>query len=169
MNLVLIGYRGTGKSVVAKLLAERTGRPVVSLDEEIVRRIGCSIPAYVAKFGWEAFRDVEQEVAAEVSGRDGLIVDAGGGVVTRRANVDALRDRGRIIWLSADPATIAARIQDDRNRPSLTGDKSFLDEVEEVLAARTPLYADAAHFQVDTTGRTPLEVAECILRLVPDL
>ncbi len=169
MNLVLIGYRGTGKSVVAKLLAERTGRPVVSLDEEIVRRIGCSIPAYVAKFGWEAFRDVEQEVAAEVSGRDGLIVDAGGGVVTRRANVDVLRNHGRVIWLTADPATIVARIQDDRNRPSLTGDKSFLDEVEEVLAARTPLYADAAHLQVDTAGQTPLEVAEWILRLVPDL
>lgn len=169
MNLVLIGYRGSGKSAVARHLAKRTGRPVMSLDEEIVRRIGCPIPEYVAEHGWEAFRDVEQEVTAEAGARDGLIVDAGGGVVTRRANVEALRDHGYVVWLTADPATIATRIQNDRNRPSLTGDKSFIDEVEEVLSARMPLYEEMAHYRVDTVGRTPRQVAELILDLVPEL
>lgn len=166
MNIVLIGYRGTGKSAVARHLADRTGSIVFSIDAEIVRRIGCTIPKYVAQMGWDAFRDVESMIAAEVGARDGLIIDAGGGVVTRQGNVDALRANGRVFWLTADPATIVSRIQGDRNRPSLTGTKSFLEEVEEVLSLRLPLYAAAAHHEVATQDRTPRQVAEEILTIL---
>lgn len=158
-NLVLIGYRGTGKSTVARLLAERLGMEVVSLDEEIVRRAGRSIPDIVREGGWEAFRELESEVVRDAVKVPGRIIDSGGGVVTRQENVDALRAYGTVVWLTATPEEIASRIRDDGGRPSLTGTKSFLEEIEEVLAAREPLYRAAAHHVVSTSGRTPEEVA----------
>ncbi len=84
MNLVLIGYRGTGKSTIARLLSRRLSRDVVSLDQEIVRDTGRSIPEIVAEHGWPHFRDIEADVTRRVAARDDLIIDAGGGVILRR-------------------------------------------------------------------------------------
>ena len=165
MNLVLIGYRGTGKSTVARLLSQRLGRDVVSLDQEIVRDTGRSIPEIVAEHGWPHFRDVEAAVTRRVAARDGLIVDAGGGVILRRENVDALRHHGMLFWLRASVPVIVARIQAGTERPALTAGKSFTEEVEEVLRERTPLYEAAAHHQVDTDTRTPADVAAEVARL----
>ena len=165
MNLVLIGYRGTGKSTVARLLSQRLGMDVVSLDEEIVRDAGRSIPEIVAADGWPHFRDMESAVTRRVAARDGLIIDAGGGVILRRENVEHLRHHGRLFWLKASVPAIVARIHTGTERPALTAGKSFTEEVEEVLRERTPLYAAAAHHQVDTDGRTPEDVAAEVARL----
>jgi shikimate kinase len=153
MNLVLIGYRGTGKSVIGHRLGRLLRMPVVSLDEEIVRHAGQSIPDLVAAHGWPHFRDVEEELVRRFAGRDGQILDCGGGVVERPGNAAVLRARGRIFWLRAQVATIVGRIGGDKNRPSLTGAKSFTDEVSEVLQRRTPLYQAMAHETVDTDGK----------------
>jgi shikimate kinase len=165
MNLVLIGYRGTGKSVIARRLGRLLDRPVVSLDSEIVRRAGKSIPDLVAERGWEHFRDLEEQVCRRVGTQDGQILDCGGGVVEREANAAALREHGRVFWLRATPATIVARIGGDSNRPSLTGGRSFTDEVSEVLQRRTPLYQAMAHQAIDTDGRTRDDIAAEIARL----
>jgi shikimate kinase len=87
MNLVLIGYRGTGKSVVAARLVEKLPMTVVSLDEEIEREAGLSIPEIVKKHGWSWFRDLESEITKRLSAMDNLILDTGGGVVLRKENV----------------------------------------------------------------------------------
>jgi shikimate kinase len=164
VNLVLIGYRGTGKSAIARQLGGLLKRRVVSLDEEIVRRGGQPISEIVAAHGWPHFRDLEEAVCREFGAQDGLIIDCGGGVVEREANHAALRAGGRVFWLRATPATIVARIGGDRSRPSLTGTKSFLDEVEEVLARRTPLYEHLAHETVDTDARSLDDLASAIAR-----
>jgi shikimate kinase len=169
VNVVLIGYRGTGKSTVARLLAEMLGRRVFTTDAEIVRRVGCPIPEFVAREGWDRFREVEAEVCREAGSLDGWIIDAGGGVVVRPENVEALRATGRVVWLTAHPDTLAARIGHCTQRPSLTGRKSFLEEIEEVLEERRPLYRSAAHLTVDTDNRTPKEVAEEIAELLREL
>ena len=164
MNLVLIGYRGTGKSVIAQRLGRLLSMPVVSLDEEIVRLAGQRIPDLVAAHGWPHFRDLEEQVCRRFGERDGQILDCGGGVVERPANAAALRAHGRVFWLKARPATIVARIGGDQNRPSLTGAKSFTDEVSEVLERRTPLYESMADEVVETDGRRLDELAAWIAR-----
>ena len=111
MNLVLIGYRGTGKSTVATLLAARLGMEVVSLDDEIVRQAGRPIPEIVAQHGWPHFRDLESEVTERVAARDGLIIDAGGGVILRPENVSNLKRGGTLFWLRASVPVIVARIE----------------------------------------------------------
>jgi shikimate kinase len=148
---------------VAKLLGERLGMEVVSLDEEIVRQAG-PIPEIVAKHGWPHFRDVEAEVTKRVSARDGIIIDSGGGVILRAENVENLKRNGKLIWLRASVPVIVKRIEGGTQRPSLTEGKSFTEEVEDVLRERTPLYEAAAHHQVDTDRLDPEQVAEEVRR-----
>ena len=164
MNIVLIGYRGAGKSTVGKLVAARLGRPIVSTDREIVRRAGSSIPDIVATHGWEYFRDLESTVCQELAGRDNLVIDAGGGAILRQKNVDVLKRNGRLIWLTASVETIAARIGSDTQRPSLTGTKSHVEEIREVLNERMPKYQTAADVTIATDDRSIDELARTILQ-----
>jgi shikimate kinase len=166
MNVVLIGYRGTGKSAVAGQLADALGLQAVSLDAEIERKAGKSIPQIVADAGWPAFRDLEEQVVRTFAVRDGLILDCGGGVIEREANYPVLRAAGPVVWLTASTETVIDRIQGDDQRPSLTGTKTFTDEVAEVLQRRTPLYRRMAHVQVDTDRRSIREVVDEIRRLL---
>lgn len=166
MNIVLVGYRGTGKSTVGRALAARLGRDLISTDEEIVRRAGCAIPEIVAQHGWEYFRDLETDVCRQLAGRDNLIIDTGGGAVMRQQNVDVFKRNGKIFWLTASVQAITSRISGDMLRPSLTGTKSFVDEIAEVLRERQPKYEAAADFTVATDGRTIDQVVETILMLL---
>lgn len=166
MNVVLIGYRGTGKSAVAPQLAEKLELRVVVLDQEIERRAGQRIPAIVEARGWAGFRDLEEEVVRSFAAQDGQVLDCGGGVVEREANFAVLRAAGPVIWLRASTDTIVRRIAGDTQRPSLTGAKSFTDEVAEVLARRAPLYQQLAHVAIDTDHWTVEQVVDEILRYV---
>ncbi|MEK8022785.1 MAG: shikimate kinase [Candidatus Hydrogenedentota bacterium] len=152
-NLVLIGYRGTGKSTIARRLGARMERAVISLDEEIVRSAGLNIPSIVEKFGWNHFRDLESEEARKASSLTNRIIDAGGGVVLRPANVDALKNSGFCVLLTASVETIASRIASDANRPSLTG-KNITDEIVSVLKEREELYRAAADVVISTDDKT---------------
>ncbi len=168
MNIVLVGYRGTGKSVVAQALARTLDLHVVSLDHEIERRAGRSIPEIVAEAGWPAFRDLEEETVRTFAARDGQVIDCGGGVIEREANFEVLRGAGTVVWLKATTDTIVQRIEGDTQRPSLTGTKSFTDEVAEVLARRTPLYQRIAHVQIDTDALSVQQVAATINEQLPN-
>lgn len=160
MNVVLIGYRGTGKSTVGKIVAARLGRVLVSTDAEIVKLGGQSIPQIVEKNGWEYFRDLETKVCQELAGRTGLVVDTGGGAILRSRNVEVLKETGRLFWLIASVSTITQRIGQDSQRPSLTGVKSFVDEIQDVLHERTPKYQAAADYVIETDGKPVTQVAD---------
>jgi shikimate kinase len=162
MNIVLIGYRGTGKSAVGEILAEQLSMPCIGMDARIVENAGISIPEIVERHGWPGFRDLESGLARELAALDGVIIDTGGGIIERPENVAVLKENALIVWLKATVRTIVSRIQDDTQRPSLTGGKSFTDEVAEVLEARIPKYAAAAHCQIDTDERTPDEIASLV-------
>lgn len=163
MNIVLIGYRGTGKSAVGRILAERLGWPLFSFDKAIVKMAGKSIPEIVQEKGWEHFRDLETEITLEYSRKDRCIFDTGGGCILRPQNVEALKRNGRLYWLKASVETIASRICGDDQRPSLTGGKSFVDEIAEVLAQREEKYRAASDEAIDTDGLSVEQVAERIL------
>jgi shikimate kinase len=166
MNIVLIGYRGTGKSTVGKILAGRLGRDLLSTDTEVVKRTKLPIPELVQRYGWEYFRDIESTVCWDLAGRDQVIIDTGGGAILRQQNVDVLRKNGRLYWLTASVESISRRIAHDTQRPSLTGAKSFIEEIRDVLTERMPTYQSAADCTIATEGLTVNEVAESILRMI---
>lgn len=159
---MLIGYRGAGKSTVARLLASELKMPAVCLDEEIVKRAGKGIPEIVADRGWDAFRDLESDVVEVYANEDGWVIDAGGGVILRKKNVTNLRRNGTLFWLRAPPAVLIERIKEDTERPPLKRGKTFLEEVEEVLEERLPLYRSAADFEIDVSEKAPEQIASQI-------
>ncbi len=165
MNIFLIGYRGSGKTTVAKHLSAQLGCPWVDADVELERCAGKSITTIFAEDGEEAFRDLESRVVAQWAERDQTIVALGGGAVLRQENRTAIAT-GTTVWLQATAETLARRITADptsaARRPSLTGGGSEA-EISEVLAQRTEIYRQCADFQVDTEGKTPLEVADEIV------
>lgn len=165
MNLVLIGYRGTGKSTVAELLATRLGWRAISTDAQIVEQAQMNIPDIVARDGWELFRNLETEVCLALKDRDRLVIDTGGGIVLRAENVEALKPNGLVFWLTAAVTTITRRISDDTQRPALTAGKTFLEEIQEVLIERTPKYQAAADHTIATDDLSPEEIASRILTI----
>ncbi len=165
-NLVLIGYRGTGKSTVGKILARELRRHLVSTDTEVVKRAKLSVPEIVQQLGWDHFRDLESAVCRDLADQDQLIIDTGGGVILRPENVEALQRTGTLVWLTATVETITRRIGGDTQRPSLTGTKSFTEEIREVLAERLPRYQAAACHIVSTDGASTAQVTERIMQQV---
>lgn len=166
-GLVLIGYRGTGKSTVGRILAEALGRSFLDSDREIEARAGRSIRSIFTESGEPAFRDWEERALATLTAENpGSILATGGGAVLREANRRRLRGFGFVVWLTADPAELARRLEADRNslaaRPALTA-AGTLDEITQVLEARSPLYAELADAVIPTDRKEPREVAEAIL------
>jgi shikimate kinase len=165
MNIVLIGYRGTGKSVVGELLALQLDMPLMGMDAQIVKKARMPIPEIVEKLGWPGFRDIESQVARELAGLDNIIIDTGGGIIERPENIEALKINSRIFWLKASVDAIVSRIQEGTQRPALTAGKTFTEEVAEVLEQRIPKYKSAAQYEIDTDPLTPDQVAERIIQI----
>ena len=171
MSLILIGYRGTGKTSVAKSLAERLGWNWLDTDDRIEQRAGRSIADIFAGAGESGFRDLESAMLAEVCPCEKTILAVGGGAVLREENRQLLKDCGQIVWLQARPETIHRRLQADaqtaERRPNLTK-SGGLNEIEQVLAERTEIYHRCADIQVDTEGKDVGSVVdEIVARLDP--
>ena len=161
--VTLIGYRGTGKTTVARILAERLGTSWIDADLVLEERIGCTISELVQSRGESAFRDAEAELLAEMLAAPGGVLATGGGVVLREANRAQLRERGRpVVWLDAPVDTIRRRLAADpatrERRPALLGGDP-LAEVEQAAHAREPLYRECADWTIDTGAAAPADVA----------
>tara|TARA_B100000315_G_scaffold260928_1_gene327582 strand:+ start:19204 stop:20973 length:1770 start_codon:yes stop_codon:yes gene_type:complete len=163
-NIVLMGYRGSGKTSVAIELGKNLNRKTINTDNEIINKVG-PLNNYIKNSGWEKFRDVESEVIENINGNN-LIIDGGGGFIEREKNIQNLKKNGIIIWLKASIQTIKERIKDNKERPSLTETKSFIDEIQEVLQKRTPTYKKAADFEIDTDNKSIEQIAKEILKLI---
>jgi shikimate kinase len=165
MGVVLIGYRGSGKTTVGKLLASRLGREFFDCDQLIVERAGKSIREIFAEGGEPAFRDLESAAIAELTGKTDAVIAVGGGAILREQNRRMLSPH-KIVYLRCAPAELLRRIQADpatgENRPNLTQLGGGLEEIQTLLAAREPIYQSAMHFDVDVTTLTAVEAAETI-------
>ena len=164
-NVVLIGFMGTGKTSVGRLLAGRLGCAFHDLDKKIEEQHGMSIPAMFAEHGEPYFRAREKEAVRAAAGRTNLVIATGGGTVKDPENVALLRQNGILVALTADVDTILQRTASRGARPVL--DQADAGErraaVVRLLEERRALYEDA-DITVDTSGRSPLEVAEYIVQ-----
>jgi shikimate kinase len=169
MNIVLIGYRGSGKTHIGRKLANLLWMEFVDTDMLLVERAGRTIREIFEAEGEAGFRQREADIVSEVARRENVVIAAGGGAILRPDNVAALRKHGKIVWLKADPETLHARIQADAasnaNRPNLTAGGG-LEEVRRLLDQRTPLYAAAAAGGGVTLDVTHLSIDDAAKRLV---
>ena len=165
-NISLIGFMGTGKTSVGKILARRLNRPAVDVDLYIERKEKRRISEIFRDAGEAYFRSVEKETIREICGQGGLVITTGGGTVMDPENLDALKASGWVIGLSAAPETIYRRIKDSRHRPLLDGTDKF-SEIRRLLAVRRPFY-EKADFHFETDGRSSAQVAGLILEKLAD-
>lgn len=166
-RVTLVGYRGTGKSTVAAVLADRLGATWRDADAVLEARIGSSIAALVGSRGEAAFRDMETAVLRDTLPAFTGVLATGGGVVLRPENRRLLQERGRpVVWLTAPADVIRRRLAADpttaSRRPALGG-RDPLDEVAAALQAREPLYREVADVAFDTATDPAGVVAERIL------
>ncbi len=147
-KLILVGLPGSGKSTVGRNLARRLDIPFSDSDHVIEQQIGCSIREFFAREGEDAFRDIEQQVIANLAGEPGVLA-TGGGAVLREANRKVLREAGQVIYLRSNPEDLFRRLRHDANRPLLQVDDP-LARLRELHALRDPLYRETAHFVIET-------------------
>lgn len=157
-NLILIGFMGTGKTSLGKLLANKLGRGFVDLDQKIERDAGMTIPKIFELHGEKYFRELEKKAVREVSERKNLVIATGGGTVKDAENVRLLKNSGVIICLTTDPEEIFRRTERRGERPVLDGggEKRF-ETIKKLLAEREIFYSQA-DYTIDTTNWSPLQI-----------
>jgi shikimate kinase len=163
-NITLVGFMGTGKTTVGKLLAKRLGYRFVDSDDEIESEQGVSITHIFSELGEAHFRDLETDMLKRLSKREGLVISAGGGAVIRAENVENLKKGGPVVCLAATPEEIYERVKHSTHRPLLKVDDP-LGRIRELLDLRRKFYS-RADFTVDTGGLGPEEVVGRILKRV---
>lgn len=161
-NIVLVGFMGTGKTTVGRLLSEQTGMPLVDMDSMVEARAGKAINQIFAEEGEAHFRSLERAIARELSAQSGQVVSTGGGIVLDPGNIADYEKSGLVVCLLASAETILGRVRHDDTRPLLAGDKQ--DKILQILETRRPLYEAFAH-KIDTDGLEPQAIAAQIIAL----
>jgi shikimate kinase len=166
MNIVLVGFMGTGKSATGRLVALRLERSLVDMDAKIEERTGRKIMDIFARDGEAHFRKLERDLVRELCGLKNLVITAGGGVVLDPENVSDFSRTAIVICLKSSPTAILQRVRAESHRPLLEGgDKAR--KILELLESRRPLY-DAIPHQVDTTHLTPETAASRVIEIYHD-
>lgn len=154
---------GCGKSTMAKILSEKTGRKLVEMDETIEAEEGLSINQIFQKHGESYFRDLESQLVKRIAADGGAVVSCGGGAVLREENIAAMRQNGKIIYLSATPETIYEHVKDSTNRPLLNGNMN-VEHITNLMEKRLPIYEKAADETIVVDGKEKREIAAEIMQ-----
>lgn len=170
-HLILAGFRGTGKSTVAVVLAKLMELPLQDLDTSIQQRVGKPISEIFGQQGESGFRAIECQVLKELVQSPRSVISLGGGAVKDAHNRKLIGASGVCVWLTASIDTIVQRIGSDSSSATLRPALSSLaprDEVETLLREREPLYREVADLIVDTDGKSPEQVADEIISKLPE-
>ncbi|MFH0753600.1 MAG: shikimate kinase [Candidatus Omnitrophota bacterium] len=160
-NIVLVGFMACGKTFTSRELARQLNRERVSTDELIVAREKRSIADIFVQSGESYFRQVEREVVLECAGREGLVIDCGGGVAANEENFNALKVTGISFYLNASPEAIHRRTKGGTDRPLLNVDDP-MTKIKELLAKRDPFYRKADHIVDSSEDNIPKVVNEIL-------
>lgn len=169
MNIILIGYRGCGKTLIGEMLAQTLGYEFIDCDLMLVNQTQISIATFVGIHGWDAFRRQETEILRKLVQKDNLVIATGGGIILSSEARELLKNEPCVIWLTASENNIIDRIRTDENsksmRPALGDYESLAHEVRATLKERLPLYEDCSLHAVNTDWCTVEQAVEEIRRL----
>jgi len=171
MNVILLGYRGSGKSSIGQRLADRLWISFMDLDPLIVKQAGKTIKRIFDEDGEPAFRDLESQILAKALAASDTIISPGGGIILRESNRDFIKKSGaKAVYLRCEPSVLLQRINSDPatadNRPALTGANGGIDEIKELMAQREPLYRETMTSELDVTNLTIDEAVHHISRMI---
>lgn len=166
-RIVLIGMMGSGKSTVGRLLADATGWPYLDNDELVRRAQGATARQIAARDGEEDLRAAESHaLAIGLEADEPCVVGVAAGTVLDEADRRRMRDAAIVVWLDADPATLARRAAGSTHRPWLDGDAEGW--MRDTLDERLPLYRSVADIQVDTGSVSPEASVDAMLNALDE-
>ena len=150
MNIILTGYRATGKTTIGRALAKILKRKFIDTDDVIKEKEGMSIREIFEKHGWQYFRKIERKLMNELAKIDDRVIAVGGGTLMYKANLK-ITQNAKVILLIASIETLSERIKNDDNRPPLTKSQSSAEEIRTVWNKRKKRYYKVADIIIDTT------------------
>ena len=164
MKIWLVGMMGSGKTAAGEMAARNLDVPFVDTDRMVEEKAGMSVAAFWAENGEEGFRELERSVVEELADATGIIA-TGGGVVLHESNRRVLGESGSVVWLAAEPSTLASRVAESSDRPLLTQAGDRVGVLRRELRDRIRFYESVADHRIDTNDLEPDEVAREIEEL----
>ncbi|MBI2658822.1 shikimate kinase [Candidatus Woesearchaeota archaeon] len=159
MNITLIGFRGTGKTTIARILAQKLGKKLISTDDEIAKKMKMNAASFAKKHSLDKLRELESDVIEYVSDFDECVFDTGSSIVMRNENIINLKKNSLIVMLTADISTIKNRLKKNRT-PS--GTINFFDEIKGAFYEHEARCKRAADYAIDTSRLNPEEACDLI-------
>lgn len=161
-NIILIGFMGSGKSTVGRMLAKRLRFTFLDTDRLIEERSRMTIKAMFEQYGEPYFRERETATLESLSGIRRHVLATGGGIVTQPQNIPVLQSLGWVVQLTADPDELYARVAKSTGRPLLKTENPR-ERVHDLVELRKPMYEAAAHFTVNSTGLAREKVVDAVI------
>ncbi|SNZ08430.1 shikimate kinase [Persephonella hydrogeniphila] len=159
-NIYLVGFMGSGKSTVGKILAEKLKMRFTDIDQLIEKEEGKAIPQIFKEKGEKYFRELEKKMLEKIQEEKNLVVSTGGGLGADRENMEKMKKNGLVVWLDVSFEEILKRCEGDQNRPLLN---QPVEKIKKLYDKRIPIYK-LAHIHIKTDNKKPEEIAEEIIR-----
>jgi len=153
-NIFLVGFMGSGKSTIGRLLAEKLNMKFIDIDKEIEKKEGKSIKDIFKEKGESYFRELEKKEIELFSEKSGYVVSTGGGLGANKDNMEKMKKNGIVIWLDVSLEEVLKRCGNDKNRPLL---QLPFEELKKLYEERKKIYS-LADIHIDVNSKTPQEI-----------
>jgi len=164
-NIILIGFMGSGKTSVGKVLSQLLKRGFIDMDEEIEKREGRKIKEIFEQNGEEYFRNLETNLLKELSKENDKVISTGGGIIVKKENIELLKNTGTVVFLHTEQEQLIKNLRNSQNRP-LIDVENFEDKVAELLEQREAIYLNTADMIIQTSNKSIENIAEEIKSLL---
>jgi len=164
-NVILIGFMGSGKSSVGKVLADKLERKFIDMDDEIELGEEKSINDIFAEYGEDHFREIETNYLEKLLTKKNKVISTGGGVILREENISILKRIGTVIFLHTTFESLLKNLEGDKQRPLLQSD-DVEQVIKNLLNKREPIYFNAASMIIQTSEKSVEDIADEIIKLL---
>ena len=164
-GIALIGFMGTGKSTIAKILSKKLDLAFIETDDLIERKMEMTISKIFEKYGEENFRMAEKDIIKKIKDKNNVVISCGGGVCLNNENIANIKANNKVILLDASANVILDRIKMDNHRPILM-ENMDIESIKKIKITRKPSYLKAADIIIDTNNKTIYEITDEIIRII---
>ena len=156
-NIFIVGLMGSGKTSIGKLLAKRTGRLFIDIDNEIIKESDMTITEIFNKFGENHFRDLEHKILSKAKSTENHVISTGGGIILKLENIKIMKNSGTIIFLDIDVETQLSRVRNKKNRPLLNSN-NMVENLVNIKKDRDYIYKNISDYIISISGKNKSEI-----------